>query len=105
VINYWFAPWLVFHGWLSVLSLLHHTAPHIPFQEPSTFVYDHGRAVVNGTVVIELPAWLGAVINNAHIHLPQHLNELVRSAVDFGKKCQIPYVFQPKWPNAYLICK
>jgi hypothetical protein len=31
VANYWLAPWLVFHAWLSALTLVQHTAPHIPF--------------------------------------------------------------------------
>jgi len=31
-VTYWLMPWLVFHGWLSLLTLMQHTAPHIPWQ-------------------------------------------------------------------------
>lgn len=33
LVTYWLGPWLVFHGWLSVMSLVQHTAPHIPWAE------------------------------------------------------------------------
>jgi hypothetical protein len=33
LVTYWLGPWLVFHGWLSVMSLVQHTAPHIPWTE------------------------------------------------------------------------
>jgi hypothetical protein len=31
--SWWLGPWVVFHAWLSVLSLVQHTAPHIPWAE------------------------------------------------------------------------
>ena len=33
-VDCWLMPWLVFHGWLSLVTLLHHTAPHVPFEGP-----------------------------------------------------------------------
>jgi len=68
----WLMPWLVFHFWLSTLTLLQHTAPHVPFEPPGP-KYDAGQAAVNGTVTVALPAWLEKVINYANYHLPQHL--------------------------------
>jgi fatty acid desaturase len=32
-VNGWLMPWLVFHAWLSLITLVHHTAPHIPWVE------------------------------------------------------------------------
>jgi fatty acid desaturase len=32
-VNGWLMPWLVFHAWLSLTTLVHHTAPHIPWVE------------------------------------------------------------------------
>lgn len=32
-VSWWLGPWLVFHGWLSTLSLVQHTAPHIPWAQ------------------------------------------------------------------------
>lgn len=31
--SWWLGPWVVFHGWLSVLSLVQHTGPHITWAE------------------------------------------------------------------------
>lgn len=32
-VSWWLGPWLVFHGWTSVLSLAAHTGPHITWAE------------------------------------------------------------------------
>lgn len=47
-------PWLVFHLWLSTITLLHHTAPHIPFEAEGRD-YDAAQAIVNGTVTVSMP--------------------------------------------------
>jgi fatty acid desaturase len=33
LLTYWAGPWLAFHAWLSVLSLVQHTGPHITWAE------------------------------------------------------------------------
>lgn len=33
LVTYWLGPWLAFHAWLSVLSLVQHTGPHIAWAE------------------------------------------------------------------------
>lgn len=33
LVTYWLGPWLAFHAWLSVLSLVQHTGPHITWAE------------------------------------------------------------------------
>lgn len=69
-------PWLVFHLWLSTLTLLQHTAPHIPFHPPGPD-YDMGQAVISGTVTVALPRWLELLLNDANYHLPQHLSPAI----------------------------
>lgn len=69
----WLMPWLVFHMWASLLTLLQHTAPQVPFDTPGAS-YDVTRAAVNGTVTVLLPGWLERVLNYANYHLPQHLS-------------------------------
>lgn len=32
-VSWWLGPWVVFHGWLSLLSLIQHTGPHIAWTE------------------------------------------------------------------------
>jgi hypothetical protein len=49
-------PWLVFHGWLSLLTLMQHTAPHTPFSEAGPD-HDRAQAVLNGTVTVKLPRY------------------------------------------------
>jgi hypothetical protein len=66
----WLAPWVVFHAWLSTLSLVSHTAPHIPFLT-SEEGHDAGRAAVCGTVTLRLPRPLEILLNDANYTLPQ----------------------------------
>ncbi|KXZ46747.1 hypothetical protein GPECTOR_41g712 [Gonium pectorale] len=68
--TYYLLPWLVFHFWLSTLSLVAHTAPHVPWR-PDDGDYDAGRAVVCGTVTLRLPRPLELLLNEANYGLPQ----------------------------------
>ncbi|GLI60987.1 hypothetical protein VaNZ11_003244 [Volvox africanus] len=63
-------PWLVFHFWMSTLSMLQHTAPHIPFRAEGEG-YDYGRATICGTVTVRLPRPLELLLNDANYTLPQ----------------------------------
>lgn len=35
VAKYWLMPWLGYHFWMSTFTVVHHTAPHIPFKPAS----------------------------------------------------------------------
>ncbi len=70
MVSCWLLPWLVFHTWMGTLSLLQHTAPHIPFRAANDG-YDWGRATICGTVTVRLPRWLETLLNNANYTLPQ----------------------------------
>ncbi len=89
-------PWLVFHFWLSTLSLLQHTAPHIPFRAEGEG-YDYGRAVVCGTVTVRLPRPLEVLLNDANYSLPQLVAPglpvfRVREAYDYMRERLLPYL-------------
>jgi omega-6 fatty acid desaturase (delta-12 desaturase) len=32
VAKFWLMPWLGYHFWMSTFTVVHHTAPHIPFK-------------------------------------------------------------------------
>lgn len=32
LVKYWLMPWLGYHFWMSAFTVVHHTAPHIPFK-------------------------------------------------------------------------
>jgi omega-6 fatty acid desaturase (delta-12 desaturase) len=32
VVKFWLMPWLGYHFWMSTFTVVHHTAPHIPFK-------------------------------------------------------------------------
>lgn len=68
--SWWLAPWLVFHGWLSLLGLASRAAPHAPYYPPGPETYDLGRAALAAAVTLTLPSWLGAAINHFHLRLP-----------------------------------
>lgn len=73
LVGWWLMPWLVFNGWLGLLSIAQHTAPHIPVVEEG-YEYDHGQAIVNGTVTLLLPRWLESLVSAANLGLPRMLS-------------------------------
>lgn len=103
---WWLLPWLTFHALLSSLTLVHHTAPHIPFLPPG-LQYDEGRAVVSGTVTLKLPGWASWLLQNVNYHLPQHIDpgiplyHLPRAYGILRERLE-PYVTECE-PNAQLV--
>lgn len=97
LIDIWLAPWLVFHSWMGLMTLLQHTAPHLPLHDPST--HDESSSAINGTVTVDMPRWLEVLLNNAGHHLPQHLHTLLpvpfyhaRAATEAIKRKLGPYM-------------
>lgn len=37
LVKFWLMPWLGYHFWMSTFTVVHHTAPHIPFRPASTW--------------------------------------------------------------------
>ena len=93
----WLGPWLVFHSWMGLVTLIQHTAPHLPLHRGSD--HDESHSAVNGTVTVEMPRWLEVLLNNAGHHLPQHLHTFLpvpfyhaRDATEAIKRKLGPYM-------------
>ncbi|QHO21761.1 Omega-6 fatty acid desaturase [Arachis hypogaea] len=54
-IKFWFMPWLGYHFWMSTFTMVHHTAPHIPFKYSEN--WNAAQAQLNGTVHCDYPQW------------------------------------------------
>lgn len=75
LVSWWLMPWLVFHAWLSTITLCQHTAPNIPWRRDGpTGGYDRTRSVISGTVTLRMPGWLEALLNYPNYHVPMHLS-------------------------------
>ncbi|GFR47049.1 hypothetical protein Agub_g8734, partial [Astrephomene gubernaculifera] len=101
------APWLVFHAWLSTLSLLQHTAPHIPFLPPDAG-YDAGRAAISGTVTLRLPRPLELLLNDANYALPQIVAPglpcyAAREAYEHMRERLLPYLTEARMNVKLLV--
>jgi omega-6 fatty acid desaturase (delta-12 desaturase) len=53
--KFWLMPWLGYHFWMSTFTVVHHTAPHIPFKPAET--WNAAQAQLAGTVHCDFPAW------------------------------------------------
>ena len=55
LIKYWLMPWLGYHFWMSTFTVVHHTAPHIPFKPAGE--WNAAKAQLSGTVHCDFPFW------------------------------------------------
>ncbi|GMH45843.1 hypothetical protein BSKO_13806 [Bryopsis sp. KO-2023] len=70
--KFWFMPWIGYHFWMSTFTLVHHTAPHIPFRSEENY---HGaQAKLGGTVHCDFPKWIQVMCHNINVHVPHHLS-------------------------------
>ncbi|XP_057969788.1 omega-6 fatty acid desaturase, chloroplastic-like [Malania oleifera] len=71
LINYWLMPWLVFHFWMSTVTMIHHSSPHIPFKSPDE--WNPVKAQFSGTTHCDFPYWIEEFLHHINVHLPHHL--------------------------------
>jgi len=95
IVKFWFVPWLIFHFWMSTFTLVHHTAPHIPFLEESK--WNDAQAALQHTVHCHYPAWIDFLCHDISVHIPHHISPAIphyrlRLAYDSIKKNWGPYV-------------
>lgn len=76
-VKFWLLPWLVYHFWMSTFTLVHHTAPHIPFNEPED--WNAAKAQLAGTVHCEYPAWVEFLCHHINVHIPHHISTAIPS--------------------------
>ena len=55
LLKFWAVPWLGYHFWMSTFTVVHHTAPHIPFKPASE--WNAAKAQLSGTVHCDYPKW------------------------------------------------
>ncbi|MBF2004601.1 fatty acid desaturase [Chlorogloeopsis fritschii PCC 6912] len=76
-IKFWFIPWLVFHFWMSTFTLVHHTAPEIPFVESTK--WNPALAQLSGTVHCDYPRWVEFLCHDINVHVPHHISTAIPS--------------------------
>jgi omega-6 fatty acid desaturase (delta-12 desaturase) len=74
-VKFWFIPWLVFHFWLSTFTLVHHTAPDIPFVESRK--WNAAVAQLFGTVHCDYPRWIEFLCHDINVHIPHHISTAI----------------------------
>ncbi len=71
----WFMPWLVFHFWLSTVTLTHHTQPQLHFEPQET--WHEAKAQLVGTVDCKYPRWFEWICHDINVHVPHHLTTAI----------------------------
>ncbi|WIA23055.1 hypothetical protein OEZ86_009970 [Tetradesmus obliquus] len=75
VAKYWLMPWLGYHFWMSTFTVVHHTAPHIPFKPAEE--WNAAKAQLSGTVDCEYPRWVEFLCHDISVHVPHHVNSKI----------------------------
>jgi len=73
--KYWLMPWLGYHFWMSTFTVIHHTAPHIPFRPAA--VWNAAKAQLSGTVHCDFPAWVEFLTHDISVHVPHHVSSKI----------------------------
>lgn len=69
--KFWLMPWLGYHFWMSTFTVVHHTAPHIPFRDAKN--WDAAQAQLSGTVHCDFPKWVEFLTHDISVHVPHHV--------------------------------
>jgi omega-6 fatty acid desaturase (delta-12 desaturase) len=73
--KFWLMPWLGYHFWMSTFTVIHHTAPHIPFKPAET--WNAAKAQLSGTVHCNFPRWVEFLTHDISVHVPHHVNSKI----------------------------
>ncbi|KAL6596059.1 hypothetical protein ACP70R_014966 [Stipagrostis hirtigluma subsp. patula] len=98
--KFWFMPWMVYHFWMSTFTMVHHTAPHIPFK--SSEEWNAAQAQLNGTVHCNYPRWIEVLCHDINVHVPHHISPRIpsynlRAAYESIKQNWGKYVNEANW--------
>ena len=55
LLKFWIMPWVAWHFWMGVITMVQHTAAHIPYRSPGD--WHAARAQLMGTVHCDYPDW------------------------------------------------
>ncbi|KAJ9517723.1 hypothetical protein QJQ45_004010 [Haematococcus lacustris] len=75
VVKYWLMPWLGYHFWMSTFTVIHHTAPHIPFKPAEE--WNAAKAQLSGTVHCDFPGWVDFLTHDISWHVPHHVSSKI----------------------------
>ncbi|KAK6942287.1 Fatty acid desaturase domain [Dillenia turbinata] len=76
-VKFWLMPWLGYHFWMSTFTMVHHTAPHIPFKNPDD--WNAAQAQLHGTIHCDYPRWIEILCHDINIHIPHHISPRIPS--------------------------
>ena len=76
-VKFWLLPWLVYHFWMSTFTLIHHTAPDIPFHKADE--WNAATAQLSGTVHCNYPRWVEFLCHDISVHIPHHVSTAIPS--------------------------
>jgi len=76
-IKFWLAPWLVYHFWMSTFTIVHHTAPDVPFQTANK--WHEALAQLFGSVHCDYPRWVEILCHDINVHVPHHVSTAIPS--------------------------
>lgn len=76
-VKFWLLPWLVYHFWMSTFTLVHHTAPDVPFLAESK--WNQALAQLYGTVHCDYPSWVEILCHDINVHVPHHISTAIPS--------------------------
>lgn len=73
--KYWFGPWMGYHFWMSTFTVVHHTAPHIPFKSDED--WNAAKAQLSGSVHCDYPGWVDTLTHDISWHVPHHVSSKI----------------------------
>ncbi|CAM6093094.1 unnamed protein product [Calypogeia fissa] len=76
-VKFWLMPWLGYHFWMSTFTMVHHTAPHIPFKDEKE--WNSAAAQLGGTVHCDYPSWIEVLCHDINVHIPHHISQKIPS--------------------------
>ena len=71
LVKYWLVPWLVAHGWFSLITLTHHTHPEIPYLDKRQ--WSPVTANLTATLYCRYPRWMEFLGHDINVHIPHHI--------------------------------
>jgi omega-6 fatty acid desaturase (delta-12 desaturase) len=77
VVKFWLLPWMGYHFWMSTFTMVHHTAPDIPFMPAEE--WNEAQAQLSGTVHCDYPRWVEFLCHDINVHVPHHLSTAIPS--------------------------
>eukprot|EP00271_Cylindrocystis_brebissonii_P001231 TRINITY_DN11559_c0_g1_i2.p1 TRINITY_DN11559_c0_g1~~TRINITY_DN11559_c0_g1_i2.p1 ORF type:complete len:455 (+),score=71.65 TRINITY_DN11559_c0_g1_i2:360-1724(+) len=98
--KFWLMPWLGYHFWMSTFTMVHHTAPHIPFKPAGE--WNAAQAQLGGTVHCDYPSWVEVLCHDINVHVPHHVSQKIpsynlRKATDSLRQNWGKYMSEASW--------